>query len=101
VPPPLPDRKIGTVHDIGIIECAERDGDHVGEVAAGVMDGGTAFRAEAVGRGLAAVGGAGPFLRDPLDLDAVSQPARLHRESAAGALLTSEAMTDGDADRVT
>src|SRR5947209_20197279 len=88
---PLPHRKIRAVDDIGVVERSERDGYHIGEVAAAVMHGRAALRAEMIGGRLAAVGGASPLLRCALDGDAFRGPARLHRKGAAGALLAGEA----------
>src|SRR5947209_18657399 len=91
---PLPHRKIRAVDDIGVVERSERDGDHIGEVAAAVMNGGAAFGAEMIGGRLPAVGGAGPFFRHAFDFDAFGRPARLHGKCAAGALLAGEAVAD-------
>src|SRR5260221_1614031 len=91
---PLPPRNIGTVDDIGIVERAERDGDHVREVAAAVMHGRSAFRAKMIGAGLAAVGGAGPRLGRAFDLDAFGGPAQLGGKYPAGPLLAGEANAD-------
>src|SRR5438067_510680 len=97
---PLPHRIIGTVDDIWVVERAERNRDHVGEVAARIVNRRTAFRAEAVGGSLPAVGGAGPFLRNAVGFHAFHRPARLRGEGAAGALLASEAMAHRHADRI-
>src|SRR5947208_1768586 len=97
---PLPHRKIWAVDDIGVVERSERDGDHIGEVAAAVMYGRAALRAEMIGGRLAAVGGASPLLRCALDGDAFRGPARLDREGAAGALLAGKAVADRHAHRI-
>src|SRR4051812_42689250 len=95
----LPHREAGT-GEIRIVECAQRNRDHVGEVAAAIMHSRPAFGAEMVGRGLTAVGRAGPLLRRAFDVDAIRRPPRLDRERAARALLAVEAMAGGNADRL-
>src|SRR4029079_1737059 len=96
----LPDGIIRTVDDIGVVEGAERDGDQLGIVAAAIIDGRAALRAEMIGRGLAAVGRPGPCFGLAFDLDAFGRPAGLGRESAAGALLAGEAVADRHPDGI-
>jgi hypothetical protein len=83
-----------------IVERAKGNCDQVRIIAAAVVNGRAALRAEVVGRGLAAVGRPGPLPGRTLDLDAFGRPARLGGEDAPGALLAGEAVTDRDADRI-
>src|SRR5689334_9234126 len=73
----LPDGIIGAVDDIGVVECAERNGDDVREVATAVVHGRAALGTEMVGRLLPAVGSPGPLLRFAFDGDTLFRPARL------------------------
>src|SRR6476469_6895761 len=92
--------------EIRIVERAERDGDHVGELR---VDGRTgvaimyvrpAIRAEMEDAAVPAVGDNVVGFRLALDADLLGWPARLHRERAAAAFLAVEAMADGDAHRI-
>src|ERR1700747_2371640 len=89
----FPHRIVG-IGDVWIVERAKRDGDQVGIVAAAIMYGRAAFRAEMINARLSAVCCAGPFLRFTLDGDASGMPACLCREGASGPLLAGETMTD-------